>query len=286
MSHVHNVLEIHTIISSYLIVLSYVNIYTHTHTIMYLHYPLQVSSMQYYGYNILDGDHATMSSPIRSTSPAGLEQFSTTAQPTYFNENEMTKLKTWFTKHHDRHGNYSPIAGESSPGLYDSGLMGEMYGLGTNFSFHDYLKIIQENRAQSHWFSTSIEVPLVCVYVLIILFGLLGNGCVCYVIIRKRTLRTSRNMFIMNLAVSDMIMCLLCMPFTLMKLLLKNWPLGDAMCRLVPWLQAVNVFASTITIVAIALDRYHVIIYPSSLKVCRIQFNEPHSIPRCFPQRR
>ncbi len=50
-------------------------------------------------------------------------------------------------------------------------------------------------------------------------------------------------------------MCLFCMPFTLVKLLLKNWPLGDAMCRLIPWLQAVNVFASTMTITAIALDR-------------------------------
>lgn len=73
---------------------------------------------------------------------------------------------------------------------------------------------------------------------------------------RKSKLRTVRNMFIMNLAISDLIMCIFCMPLTLVQLLLKNWMLGDFMCRVVPFLQAVNVFASTMTITAIALDRY------------------------------
>ena len=139
----------------------------------------------------------------------------------------------------------------------------QQFQFGQNFSFEDFVRIVKENRDLLHWFGPEVEVPLIVVYVLIIIIGLLSNACICYVILMRRTLRTVRNMFIMNLAVSDMIMCILCMPFTLVKLLLKNWPLGDVMCRLVPWLQAVNVFASTITITAIALDRYHVIVAPS-----------------------
>ena len=79
-------------------------------------------------------------------------------------------------------------------------------------------------------------------------------------------MRTIRNMFIFNLAVSDLVMCLFCMPSTLVKLLVKDWILGDFLCRTIPWLQATNVFASTITITAIALDRYHVIMYPCGSK--------------------
>ena len=137
---------------------------------------------------------------------------------------------------------------------------------GQNFTYEDFVKIVTENRDQLYWFGPSVEVPVILLYVVIIIFGLFANGLICYVIVKKKKLRTVRNMFIMNLAISDMIMCLLCMPFTLVKLLLKNWPLGDAMCRMVPWLQAVNVFASTMTITAIACDRYQVIVYPATIK--------------------
>lgn len=138
--------------------------------------------------------------------------------------------------------------------------------LGQNFSFEDFVKIVTENRDQLYWFGPGIEVPIILAYVIIILFGVFANGLICYVVMKKKKLRTVRNMFIMNLAISDMVMCTFCMPFTLVKLLLKNWPLGDAMCRLIPWLQAVNVFASTMTITAIALDRYQVIVFPATIK--------------------
>ena len=138
--------------------------------------------------------------------------------------------------------------------------------LGKNFSLEDFVRIVQDSQQQLHWFGPEIEVPLIVIYTIIIIVGFLSNGCICYLILMRKSLRTVRNMFIMNLALSDMIMCIFCMPFTLVKLLLKNWSLGDVMCRMVPWLQAVNVFCSTITITAIALDRYQVIIAPSTAK--------------------
>ena len=138
--------------------------------------------------------------------------------------------------------------------------------LGRNFSLGDFTRIIQENQNRLHWFGPEVEVPLIVIYTIIITIGFFSNSCICYLILVRKSLRTVRNMFIMNLALSDMVMCLFCMPFTLVKLLLKNWPLGDVMCRMVPWLQAVNVFCSTITITAIALDRYLVIIAPASMK--------------------
>ena len=187
----------------------------------------------------------------------------------YFNNTEMRTMHAWFVEHHDNQS--MPLMSRESQTLLLGGdTMNDVFQLGRNFSFLEFQRIVEENRRQLHWFDQSIEVPLICAYVIIMLFGLIGNGCICYVIMRCKSLRTARNMFIINLAASDMVMCLLCMPFTLVKLLLKNWTLGDAMCRMVPWLQAVNVFSSTITITAIALDRYHVIVSPSAYKVGKL----------------
>ena len=170
-------------------------------------------------------------------------------------EDQIQDMQAWF--------NASKARAELPAAKMD--YLGEVK-LGQNFTFDAFLKIVTENNEQLYWFGPEVEVPMILLYVVIIVFGLFANGLICYVIVKRKKLQTVRNIFIVNLAVSDMIMCILCMPFTLVKLLLKNWPLGDAMCRLVPWLQAVNVFASTMTITAIALDRYQVIVYPSTIK--------------------
>jgi neuropeptide F receptor len=52
------------------------------------------------------------------------------------------------------------------------------------------------------------------------------------------------------------------MPLTLVEILSKYWPLGryEILCKLIGTLQATSIFVSTISITAIALDRYQVIL--------------------------
>ena len=71
-------------------------------------------------------------------------------------------------------------------------------------------------------------------------------------------MRTPRNIFIINLAISDLTLCLFTQPFNLMKVCMSTWTLGDFMCKFVPMLSGTNVFVSTISITAIALDRFQV----------------------------
>lgn len=106
---------------------------------------------------------------------------------------------------------------------------------------------------------------LICVYSLLILFGAAGNSLVVCAVVRKPSMRTARNMFIINLAISDLLLCVITMPLTLMEILTKYWPLGSwpFLCKLAGSLQATSIFVSTISITAIALDRYQVIVYPT-----------------------
>ncbi|RWS11319.1 neuropeptide F receptor-like protein [Dinothrombium tinctorium] len=109
---------------------------------------------------------------------------------------------------------------------------------------------------------TSLTCLLVA-YTLLIVLGATGNGLVCLAVARKPQMRTPRNVFIINLAISDLILCLFTMPFSLVEITLKYWPLGQLTCKLVAGLEATSIFVSTISITAIALDRYKVIVKPS-----------------------
>ncbi|XP_017461766.1 PREDICTED: neuropeptide F receptor-like, partial [Rhagoletis zephyria] len=64
---------------------------------------------------------------------------------------------------------------------------------------------------------------------------------------------------------SDLLLCVITMPITLVEILSKYWPFGmfEFFCKLIAMLQAVSIFVSTISITAIAFDRYQLIVYPT-----------------------
>ncbi|XP_055904468.1 neuropeptide F receptor isoform X2 [Eupeodes corollae] len=115
----------------------------------------------------------------------------------------------------------------------------------------------------------SIEGPwyyvLIVMYSVLIVFGAVGNTLVVIAVVRKPMMRTARNLFILNLAISDLLLCLVTMPLTLMEILSKFWPFGTCavLCKMIAMLQATSIFVSTISISAIAFDRYQVIVYPT-----------------------
>lgn len=122
------------------------------------------------------------------------------------------------------------------------------------------LQMVAEGTANFDPLTQNILIAMFC---LLICIGAFGNCLVVAAVIRKPQMRTARNLFIVNLAMSDLILCLFTMPFTLATLLHKDWILGPFMCKFVRSIQATNVFVSTISITAIALDRYQVIVYPT-----------------------
>ncbi|XP_034486071.1 neuropeptide F receptor isoform X2 [Drosophila innubila] len=117
------------------------------------------------------------------------------------------------------------------------------------------------NRAiESPWYHL-----LIAMYSVLIVFGAIGNIMVVIAVVRKPIMRTARNLFILNLAISDLLLCLVTMPLTLMEILSKFWPYGSCaiLCKTIAMLQALSIFVSTISITAIAFDRYQVIVYPT-----------------------
>ncbi|KFQ01353.1 Neuropeptide Y receptor type 2, partial [Haliaeetus albicilla] len=118
-----------------------------------------------------------------------------------------------------------------------------------------------------------VQIILIFAYCSIILLGVIGNSLVIHVIIKFKSMRTVTNFFIANLAVADLLVNTLCLPFTLVYTLLGEWKLGPVLCHLVPYAQALAVHVSTVTLTVIALDRHRCIVYHLESKISkRISF--------------
>ncbi|CAI5766300.1 G54-likeprotein coupled receptor 54-like [Podarcis lilfordi] len=99
-------------------------------------------------------------------------------------------------------------------------------------------------------------------YALIMLLGLVGNSLVIYVISKHRQMRTATNFYIANLATTDIIFLVCCVPFTATLYPLPSWVFGDFMCKFVNYLQQVTVQATCITLMAMSMDRCYATLYP------------------------
>ena len=107
------------------------------------------------------------------------------------------------------------------------------------------------------------QAVLILMYATITVLAVGGNAIVVYIVLAYQRMRTVTNYFIVNLSLGDIIMAVLCIPFTFIaNLLMQFWPFGSIMCPIVSYAQAVAVFISAFTMVAISLDRYVAILWP------------------------
>ncbi|XP_041742857.1 C3a anaphylatoxin chemotactic receptor-like [Coregonus clupeaformis] len=68
--------------------------------------------------------------------------------------------------------------------------------------------------------------------------------------------RTVNTVWFVNLAVADLLCCF-SIPFRIAVIKLElNWPFGEAMCKVMPSVMYLNMFASVFTLVLISLDRF------------------------------
>ena len=101
----------------------------------------------------------------------------------------------------------------------------------------------------------TIKSLFLVAYVVIMFLSVVGNSLVIIVIGRNQKMRTVTNMFLLSLAVSDMLIAVLNMPFQLKFYLQNEWTLGEFLCKFSKYTQGVVIVVSIFTLSAIALDR-------------------------------
>ncbi|XP_051971688.1 neuropeptide FF receptor 1 like 3 [Xyrauchen texanus] len=115
--------------------------------------------------------------------------------------------------------------------------------------------------------SLAMAAVFTLAYLFIFLLCVIGNSLVCVIVLRNRHMRTVTNTFILNLAVSDLLIGIFCIPTTLVDNLITGWPFSNTICKLSGLVQGMSVCASVFTLVAIAVDRFRCIVYPFKPKL-------------------
>ena len=105
-----------------------------------------------------------------------------------------------------------------------------------------------------------ILVPLV--FGVIFLVGVVGNSTLVYIVLRHKKLHNAPNIFIVSLALGDLLLILVSVPFSATVFTFISWPYGQAVCKLNEFLQTLSLGVSVFTLTALAGDRYMAIVYP------------------------
>ncbi|EFN76143.1 orexin receptor type 2 [Harpegnathos saltator] len=128
-------------------------------------------------------------------------------------------------------------------------------------SDEDYLEMMVE-----HIFPKLSDWVLIAMHSIVFVVGLIGNALVCMAVYRNHSMRTVTNYFIVNLAVADLLVLLICLPPSVLWDVTETWFLGLKLCKAVPYLQTVSVSVSVLTLTFISIDRWYAICFPLRFK--------------------
>nr|CDS32297.1 Peptide (Tachykinin-like) G protein-coupled receptor [Hymenolepis microstoma] len=109
--------------------------------------------------------------------------------------------------------------------------------------------------------STTAKAIICLFYAIIFVLSIIGNSLVVFVILRKPEMRSVINIFITNLAISDILMTLIATPLTPAIIFVRGWSLNVSWCKLLPTVMGITVYVSTLTSTAIAIERCIVTVY-------------------------
>ncbi|KAF7655774.1 hypothetical protein LDENG_00051130 [Lucifuga dentata] len=96
-------------------------------------------------------------------------------------------------------------------------------------------------------------------YSLIFLLGVVGNGLMMTVLLRRRALLRITEIYLLHLALADLLL-LLTFPFHLTEII-TGWVFGRFLCKLVGLLRNLNLLCGSFLLACIGFDRYLAIVH-------------------------
>ncbi|CAJ0956454.1 unnamed protein product, partial [Mesorhabditis belari] len=100
-------------------------------------------------------------------------------------------------------------------------------------------------------------------YSVLITLGVVGNSLVVISVLQNKALQSVRNVFIFSLSCSDIVVSIVSGSITPIYAFSKIWLFGPQLCQLVPLIQGTSLCFSTLTLTAISIDRFFLIIFPT-----------------------
>ncbi|ESO89332.1 hypothetical protein LOTGIDRAFT_95484, partial [Lottia gigantea] len=103
----------------------------------------------------------------------------------------------------------------------------------------------------------AVLVPLI--FTLIFSFGLIGNILLILSFVKFKKLNAPHNIFVINLAVGDLIMLLVSLPFNSTWYTVPYWPYGLVICKLSFFIETLATAVTIGTITVLSVERFFLI---------------------------
>ena len=125
---------------------------------------------------------------------------------------------------------------------------------------------------------TAARIGKTIVYCLLFVVSLTGNSLIGLIVYKTKTMRKPINFLILNMAISDLLFPIFLFPWKITEVHVSSWlisgPLGQALCKLAPFLTDVSFTVSIQSLVLIAVDRFGAVVFPFrspviTTKLCR-----------------
>jgi len=113
-------------------------------------------------------------------------------------------------------------------------------------------------------FLKQYQVP---VYAVPFIFGTIGNVILLIIIICNKDMRTVPNMYVINLAISDIIYLTVLFSEACANRISDTWLKGDFVCTFLPFCRRLSVGLSAYSVAVLSIQRYRVTVYPLHARV-------------------
>ena len=150
------------------------------------------------------------------------------------------------------------MSDEHSTEKYRNGICPEPVDV-LSFNFSEF----EFSRSSTFKEFTVVEYAKIIVTVAVICAALIGNIGIILAVWFNRGMRTTINLYLVNLAVADLFICTFCMTVYLINNLAEPlFILGPIVCKLNAFCQMTCLTSSVFTLSAISCDRFIAILYP------------------------
>lgn len=126
----------------------------------------------------------------------------------------------------------------------------------TSINYSDTIFYRYPGEMLTPWILENYFLTIVGTYILTFVFGLVGNISVVLVILSDKTSRNVTNVFLVSLAVADLLLLTICAPLDVAHYFVVHWDRDGTVCKLAAYAETVSAFASVFNLLAVTIERY------------------------------
>ncbi|XP_076352706.1 allatostatin-A receptor-like [Tachypleus tridentatus] len=112
------------------------------------------------------------------------------------------------------------------------------------------------------WKINSYFPFIITTYIITFIIGVTGNIIVIAVMACDSTSRNVTSIFLVSLAVADLLLLVVYVPLDVAHYFVVQWDKDGTICRTAAYAEMVSAFASVLNLVAVTLERFVVIVFP------------------------